>query len=468
MMITENDFDLTPIINCKYVDINSFKSFKEDKKKFSILHLNIASLSLHKEEFEIVLTLLDFKFDIIGISETKLKKGINPNFDISLIGYNHFSIPTESEKGGVMLYIANEHKCKPRDDLSSTVYKSYELESVFMELIIPNKKNVTVGCIYRHPSMDLTDFTENYLNQLMAKMAGNKNNIFLLGDFNIDLMKNDIDTSTSTFLDLLTSNLFVPHIIHPTRITPNSKTLIDNIFSNSPTFSEGISGNITLSISDHLAQFLIIPMNFGYVPSKIYLYKRDTKNFDRENFLLDLLDIDWSLVIKLEKEDPNYSFNLYENTLNTLLDKYIPLRKITQKELKQQYKPWITNDILKSIKARENLYKKFIKAKDEKSKEDYFKMYKELRNKILTKCRNSKKTYFQNFFFKNANNLKNMWTGINSLINVNNNIKQQPTSLLIKNKLISDHKEVAETFNNYFSSSKLQGKIHHSSSSSFV
>ena len=83
----------------------------------------------------------------------------------------------------------------------------------------------------------------------MAKMAGNKNNIFLLGDFNIDLMKNDIDMSTSTFLDLLTSNQFVPHIIHPTRITSNSKTLIDNIFSNSPTFSEGISGNITLSIS---------------------------------------------------------------------------------------------------------------------------------------------------------------------------------------------------------------------------
>ena len=152
-------------------------------------------------------------------------------------------------------------------------------------------------------------------------------------------------------------------IIHPTRITPNSKTLIDNIFSNSPTFSEGISGNITLSISDHLAQFLIIPMNFGYVLSKIYLYKRDTKNFDREIFLLDLLDIDWSLVIKLEKEDPNYSFNLYENTLNTLLDKYIPLRKITQKELKQQYKPWITNDILKSIKARENLYIKIYQSK---------------------------------------------------------------------------------------------------------
>ena len=68
----------------------------------------------------------------------------------------------------------------------------------------------------------------------------------------IDLLKNDIDANTSTFLDLLTSNLFVPHIIHPTRITPNTKTLIDNIFSNSPHFYEGISGNITLSISDHI------------------------------------------------------------------------------------------------------------------------------------------------------------------------------------------------------------------------
>ena len=55
-----------------------------------------------------------------------------------------------------------------------------------------------------------------------------------------------------------------------------------------------------------------------------------------------------------------------------------------------------------------------------------------------------------------------MWRGINSIINVNNT-KQQPTSLLINNKPISDHKEVAETFNNYFSSvaSKLQGKIYH-------
>ena len=42
----------------------------------------------------------------------------------------------------------------------------------------------------------------------------------------------------------------------PTRITPPSSTLIDNIFKN--TVNESlVSGNLTFSISDHLAQFLI-------------------------------------------------------------------------------------------------------------------------------------------------------------------------------------------------------------------
>ena len=127
--------------------------------------------------------------------------------------------------------------------------------------------------------------------------------------------------------------MFVPHIIHPTRITPTSKTLIDNIFSNSTNFADGTSGNLTLSLSDHLAQFLIIPIEFNYDNKKEKLYRRDTKNFDREHFFLDLLDIDWTSIIQIEKGDPNFSFNKYEVTLNTLLDKYIPIKKLTKNTL---------------------------------------------------------------------------------------------------------------------------------------
>ena len=107
-------------------------------------------------------------------------------------------------------------------------------------------------------------------------------------------------------------------------------------------FLQGKSGNLTISISDHLAQFLIIPLDIGYVPKKINLYKRDTKNFDRENFFLDLISIDWDAMLKLENENPNQSFNDYSITLNTLVDKYMPLRKvysITLNTLVDKYMP---------------------------------------------------------------------------------------------------------------------------------
>ena len=97
------------------------------------------------------------------------------------------------------------------------------------------------------------------------------------------------------------------------------------------------------------------------------------------------------------------------------------------------------------------------------SKKDYHKKYKEIRNQILNNCRKSKKTYFKNFLIENANNVKNIWKGIKSIINIKTSLKGQPTSLLIKKELISEPKIVAETFNNYFSSiaNELQGKIHH-------
>ena len=255
--------------------------------------------------------------------------------------------------------------------------------------------------------------------------------------------------------------MFIPHIIHPTRITPNSKTLIDNIFSNSINFAEGKSGNLTLSLSDHLAQFLIIPIEFNYDNKKEKLYKRDTKNVNREQFFHDLLDVDWNSTIKIENGDPNFSFNQYEKTLNNIIDKFMPIKKLTKKELKQQRKPWITNETIALIKRREKLQNFFIKARDKDVKGCYYQQYKELRNNIVNLCRQTKKAYYQHFFIQNANNIKKTWKGIKSIISINNKGVNQVTSLMDKDILITEPKKVANTFNNYFSSvaKELQNNI---------
>ena len=79
-----------------------------------------------------------------------------------------------------------------------------------------------------------------------------------MGDFNIELLHYENNNQTKIFLDRMYSSSLSPQISIPSRITPRSKTLIDNIFSNSADESS-ISGNLSYSIPDHLAQFLIYP-----------------------------------------------------------------------------------------------------------------------------------------------------------------------------------------------------------------
>ena len=99
--------------------------------------------------------------------------------------------------------------------------------------------------------MDINEFNSDYLNPLLVKLSRKKKAVFLLGDYNVDLSKYEQHSPTNEFLDSLASSMFLPYIIQPTRVTSNSKTIIDNIFSNIIS-TDIISGNLTATISDHL------------------------------------------------------------------------------------------------------------------------------------------------------------------------------------------------------------------------
>ena len=108
-----------------------------------------------------------------------------------------------------------------------------------------------MGVIYRHPSMDLTDFNCHYLNKLLENISKGQKSVFLLGDFNVHLLNYNEHNQTNEFLDSLASNSFIPLILQPTRITSHSNTLTDNIFSN-VIDPDIISGNLTTTIDGHL------------------------------------------------------------------------------------------------------------------------------------------------------------------------------------------------------------------------
>ena len=184
------------------------------------------------------------------------------------------------------------------------IYKSAELESTFIEIINHKKSDIVVGCF-----------------ELLHKFSSENKSVILLGGFNVDLMKYDNHHSTNEFLDSLSSHLFLPHITQPTRIRDSSKTLIDNIFSNT-LIENTISGNLTATISDHLPQFIILPNIFSNPPSnKSNIYERDWSNFVQENFILDYFSVDWNSLINNDK-DVNLSFNIFLKRINAILDKH--------------------------------------------------------------------------------------------------------------------------------------------------
>ena len=94
-------------------------------------------------------------------------------------------------------------------------------------LTIGTKYNVVIGCIYRPPWVNLSDFND-LLNGTLQSCHTNNKYVYILGDFNVDLSHN-IKTSTATedFKNLFSMHHFAPLINKHTRDMKNSKTVID-------------------------------------------------------------------------------------------------------------------------------------------------------------------------------------------------------------------------------------------------
>jgi len=457
-MIVENTDPDNDHNFCSYYEIEDFLQAKFDSNSnFSILHLNIASLQFHFEELKILLQMLDYEFDCIMITETKLKKNINPSICINIPNYHYFHTPTEASKGGSLIYISNKLISKPRKDLE--IYQSRDVESTFSEIIVPNGKNIIVGCVYKHHTIDANEF-EKLLLPTLRKANKEKKPVIIAGDFNIDLLKLNKDKFTNGYFDQLTNINFMPLITLPTRITTKSKTLIDNILFNE--FSHDIkSGNINVSISDHSPQFAIIPIKNKKSKTKSkQVFVRNFRNSDQNTIKNTFQSIDWNSNGNLDSDSTGFSANQdlsqFLDKSNKAIDDLFPYKKLSNKELNLKHNPWITNETIKEIKIRDKLYSKHKKATDLFRKEDLALQLRNQKNKVKHLLRTSKKHYFSKYFEENSRNAKKLWEGVNQILASK---KSKPYSsincLEIKDKdnlksIITNPKDISNTANDYF------------------
>ena len=179
---------------------------------------------------------------------------------------------------------------------------------------------------YQHPNTDVTSFTQ-YMETAFTEMNKNKYNIFIMGDFNIDLLQYDTHNSTDDFLNSMIFHSFLPYVLQPTRVTDHSATIIDNIFSNVTDYDTS-SGNITTLISDHFAQFLMIKK--CHVKYKLCNYSvYDYSNFGKEKFVHNYSQIGWSSLSDSNISVNEHFIHFYKKTTNCIYI-HVPKKKVSK------------------------------------------------------------------------------------------------------------------------------------------
>ena len=172
----------------------------------------------------------------------------------------------------------------------------------------------------------------------LHKIQKENKSLFIMGDFNINILTYEAHSETSDFINLMVSHYLLPYILHPTRVTGHSATIIDNFFSTNCEY-DTVSGNLLSQISDYFPQFLTIK-NASVDYRNCALFQSDYSKFSDQSFVEDFKKLSWDDIDRNNLDINNKFLKFYEKVHHTVIE-HAPLRKVTPKQLKLRSKPWI-------------------------------------------------------------------------------------------------------------------------------
>ena len=224
--------------DCNYFSVSQYSNIVKNPKFFNQLafvHFNMRSLPKNKHKIHSFLEQLsdDCLPAIITITETKLNNANAKSVNIENYLFKH--VDSLSHAGGVGIYIRKDLQYS----VKSETINCPNCESLFIEILNnpkSNKKTATksliVGVIYRHPNTSYVSFKEE-LCKIMQKFNKSNNTFVLMGDYNVDLSKQNIDNKIQQYVNEIYSSGCFSLTNKPTRITSVSATTLDHIYSNS-------------------------------------------------------------------------------------------------------------------------------------------------------------------------------------------------------------------------------------------
>lgn len=322
-------------------------------------------------------------------------------------------------------------------------YSTEFIECVFIELFkgkVNSNKHIIIGVIYRPPNTNIEEFN-NCLNDILESVQRENKLIYLLGDYNIDLLNSNHHNNSSQFIDIMYSYSLFPLINKPTRVTTQSTTLIDNIFCNDVHSSDLFNGILLSDISDH---FPVFSVNIGRIISdkQSHIIIRSYSQIKINDFFRQLSSIDWNEIYTLT--DATEAFNHFYDKFCCLYNKCFP-----KKHVKVGYnnrKTWLTTGLKISIKHKNHLYTTFRNNPSEINDQKY-KKYKRILAKIMRKA---EKNHYDRLFDTYKSNIKKSWQILKKVINRTTPSKRLPSQFKIGNEIVCCPSKISNSFNKYF------------------
>ena len=404
------------------VTSNSVLNVGFKDKGFRIGHLNIQGIRNKVERLKLLLQSEQNLIHILGVSETKLSE-VHPDAAFDISGYQKpfRRDQTENAGGGLLFYVKEGVCCSRRSDLEHE-----SLECIWIEVKPINSRSFLVGHIYRPPNSTVQ--WNEFLEECLENVLQEEKEMYIVGDINRDLLNDQIQRAWSDYIEPfgLTQLVF-----EPTRITSESRTLIDHIYTNSP---ENVKYVLVpkIGLSDHFPIFLTRKMHNHTPKSNHYTISyRSFKKFDEAKFINDLQAVPWDLMKLFDDTDDILA--AWTDLFLEVVDKNKPIKS---HRVKYKTQPeWLSPDILDAMKTRDR-HKSLGNEND----------YKYWRNKVNKLIKEGKKNQYQNFI----ENSKNKPSSIYKLfqeVGAGKGCKKQSNISYVKNNgiHIEDPTEIANS-----------------------
>ena len=358
LLILSGDISLNPG-PCQ-TQLNDDKTWDPLKTKgLHLCHLNVNSLLSKIDEIRDIASRI--KPAVLGITESKLDSSVTA-MEVNINGYSIIRNDRNRHGGGVACYVKN--------DLCFNTKKIFpnSIEHVFFEILIPKVKPIAVGIFYRPPNSN--DFL-NLLSNSFQQIDLNKNEIYLLGDVNINIFQNgkfllkenqsnQVKDPTSSLISKykeFCQSFFLTEIIKepPTRTTCNTASLLDHILANC---AEKVSqkGVIDVGLSDHQLIFCTRKILRTRRNMHNQIQTRSLRNYSAERLISTLKDIKFLNYIF---SDVNVAYADLTKKISDAIDNVAPIKTL---RIKNNFQDWFDSEIAEAIKLREKHFKKFKKS----------------------------------------------------------------------------------------------------------